>query len=1660
MWPSGRAHFCSSKGFSKSCRPSIWQRFALWFVIMFSGFRIGEASHPGPFTVGTVNPTGLMGKLPQLCELPKGLWGVTETHLTNKGLAHFRSEMSHQQRKFNYSASSSAPYLRTTMGAIGGKATGVGVLSDFPCRSLPECWPDHLRQAGRAHASAVFVQNTWIRIGVCYGYAKSPHNLETKQKTDEQLALLTQRIVHESTGPRVICGDFNQLYGQLPQEREWAANGFVEIQQWAYQRWNLQVQHTCKNNTVKDFAWISPELLPFLESVHLDHELFADHSALWATFRDFARPLQVQVWPKPKPLPWEQCDADTLQDQAEKFPAPSSPTAASIFSCLENRVHSAQQSSNKPGLLPTQRGRCTVSEPKRCPIPLVPLKKSRQGELTPQFVGEHFQHARWLKQARRLQSLVKLLSASTHTPQRVEHAGALWTSILQAHGFPKGFRHFWAMSCSKPVGAPAALPHAVPSSQVVNAISAGFWAVFSQFESILIAHRTQQAKQTRVDCPTRIFQDVARPRAVAVQTLLQKQVAHVTYVNDNATSVNYEPQTFHVSEPVMSTGQLLQVSTHEAGTLNFDTPQSLVPGDILTQQHLVGDQNEVLKSFEKMWVGFWGRHEQAPAEQWTPFIDLCHEVLDPVTPMEDLPITVPQWMHAANKKKSRAAVGPDGITKLDLTQMPLDLVTTLVDMINDIEAGRPWPTQWIEGHIHALAKRDDSSDVGDYRPICVFRLVYRVWGTIRSRQILSHLARIAPDELTGSRPHKETAHVWWQVANMVESSFYDEDGGQVTGALADLTKCFNCLPRIPVLALARLLGLPKGVCIAWHNALLHMRRRFIVTGSVGAALPSSCGFPEGCAMSVVSMFMINIVYTRWMHIQNPTLRAWSFVDDWQITAPTCAVAVQGLQSMQAFTLLLDLSIDLDKSFLWSTSAEARSHLRALAHRVKLYDRNLGGHLSYCKVHSNFTLQTRLKQLDQFWTWLSRSVAPLNQKLTCLTVVAWPRSLHGVAGVILGKEHYQKLRTKALQSVGIHRKGMNPKLVLSAFLHPRHDPEFYALLTTVKAFRKFCIPDNAFPLMDWLSSQPLNHLWPGPCGVFLQRMHSVGCAWEGNGWITDHEGLRWHILSSPIQVVVTRIQAAWVASVGSELQQRPGFFGLADIDQQQSGRDLASWDGESLGLLRVAMSGAFYTRDWLCKMGNTPTSSCPWCGEADSIFHRTWVCEHFQASRDMMSPATFVALEQSPECTQLHGWLTEVPHARQFRALLQQLQDLTFDFLLPWPGTDPIHLFTDGSCLYPERPHIRLATWGFVVANFSDDSFYPMGQGPVVGLHQTVIRAEFTACISALQFALTKKVHTILWSDNQEVVDFVQHCLQGGGTVSSMDKDHDLKERVRQLISDFQTATIQLQVVKVTSHVAPDLGYDSVERWALRGNHAADRCAEQAREGFSTSFLTLWEDMCKAVFVQDDFRRDLHGHMVRVGHLAVADKQKVLLHTDNAWDDYVPAQDTIPSTLIDLPAEWPHELMPKHGGFEPGVWEWFVNLVSPDEGGVQWVSTYQLLLDFQLTTGRVGFYKNQRTRQWYEITDWEAEQDYDFLRTAGGLASYLKSLFKKHGCIVEPENRQPGGISFRKWLRCIRVHISPMRLAAIDALLANSKITPIKDVRVAFKSFARVRRPVT
>lgn len=266
--------------------------------------------------------------------------------------------------------------------------------------------------------------------------------------------------------------------------------------------------------------------------------------------------------------------------------------------------------------------------------------------------------------------------------------------------------------------------------------------------------------------------------------------------------------------------------------------------------------------------------------------------------------------------------------------------------------------------------------------------------------------------------------------------------GQLTGWVIDLIKAFNMLPRTPIMHFMSILQVAPQIMLAWGTALVSMERRFKLHNCVGPPLRSSTGYPEGCALSVTAMLAHNLVSHMFLKLRHPSVTLWSYVDNIESTAPGAADALQALNTFQDLSELMDVAIDTNKSYSWSVDATQRKHLRDSHQVTKLSARDLGGHVQYSKVVTNCTVTQRCEDIKPLWGRLARSLAPYLQKVRALTSKAWPSCLHGVASVHLADDHFDRLRTGALQGLGEHSSGTSPLIHLSLVEGPMADPQAF------------------------------------------------------------------------------------------------------------------------------------------------------------------------------------------------------------------------------------------------------------------------------------------------------------------------------------------------------------------------------------------------------------------------------------------------------------------------------------------------------------------------------------------------------------------------------------------------------------------------------------------
>ena len=1594
----------------------------MWILLIFGSCRVGEALHPGPWSIGAINPTGLASKADVVVSQLPGVFAVSETHLTCTGVARFRQELKQQQGEVFFVHGAGAPPKSNSLTSTGGKHTGVGFVSSYPSRSYAGNWQSEVWQTARVQIGHFLVQKQWITGGVVYGHAFQAASMEVRKQTGSLIDQVIQRL-DACSGPKFLAGDFNQLKHHVVQIEELESRGWLDIQDLAQQRWGISQAPTCKRTTRKDYMLLCPELQQHVIGVEVVNDIFPDHAILRATMRDLVEPTPIPMWyvPQKMDIPNEVVPyLEGIEDFECVHPENDvTQNYLAFWNKYEQSVDDILQKSRHPKMCPRQKGRATTLHrdfrvPNHCPI-----KSSRKGEPAPLVLNGGKVYKQWFVQWRRLINLARLNITSATLSHVVQHAKLLWRSIIRASGFEHGFRRWWNHRPVVHLSDPLFIPLCLPESSVVQAIRDAVGRQIKQMETVY-QKQVQASRAAKYQRDVNlVFKDVKDASPQPVEVLLHKAEAKVVEIVDEA-SVVFEPRVEFVKPiPIHGGSAALNIEHCEEGQVWFSAEHQLQVGQTIFQATNVGSLDEIFQAFGTEWSKRWDKHQGLPEEHWE-HIESFIDVGLPEGHMTCPQITVAEWKAAAASKPKYAAVGMDGVACQELAQMPDVATKQLLRLIDHIEKYGRWPDQVTHGSVHSLQKTEQASTVNQYRPITILSCTYRTWATIRGRQLLAHLGTFAPELLYGSVRGRSSSDMWYQMQLAIERTLLD--GDQCVGAIADVTKAFNCLPRQPLIRAAIRLGVPACIIKPWVGMLTQLQRHFIVRNAYGPGLTSVTGFAEGCGLSVAAMLLCNLVLHRYMSLAEPSVRLWSYVDNWEITGEMVEDVQKALQRLEDFAALMDLSLDQSKSVLWALQADDRKFLRDSGYAVTRNVRDLGGHLQLSRQQTNATLVMKCKALKAVWSKLAISRAPLQQKCKVVRVKAWPRGLHACTGVHISNATFNELRSNANKALGLKRAGVNTKLFLALFVHPAHDPEGYAIQACIKAFRKIAAADMSGPYLQALTLEAERSRCPGPLGVLISRLEVFGWTHYADTSFVDQNGLVVDILVNPLQEVIFRAYHAFQQHIGQKMAYRTGFEGLQWVDPRTTCQNLKHLPVDQKGLLRQLMIGAFITEDHLGSAFHDPEElrSCKFCGKPDSIRHRHWECSATAESRSQISEESQSIIAKSPQCFRERGWAVEPAEVNQYKQLLYTIPDTTCDF--HWaPETDStLDVFPDGTGVDPRWPESRLVAWAWCAAVSTGCShFIPVADGGIPGLHQTVVRAEAMAVLSILRFARKHTQNIRIWSDNDLVVTRFNKIQQGKVVVDSSTSDDDIWGPIQLILMQ---GSFVVTAHKVVSHQKLD-NVMHVDRWICEGNNCADRHANRAIRNLPAAVCAMQQVVSKTCSLYRRAHRELVDHFVRVGDMSIQQPVARMSKPADAEECGAgPTAEVLDVGYIVQQLRGKTQTSLFFDGLERWL-QWFSGIVDGGQKG-RWISWCELLIHFQLTTGILGVRCRYTTtgthRQWEACTDLDG---YSFRKAVKDFAHYSANLIRQVQAFKVQQHR-PSNPAFHLWCNCVFIQCVP------------------------------------
>ncbi|KAE9412902.1 hypothetical protein Angca_006240, partial [Angiostrongylus cantonensis] len=133
----------------------------------------------------------------------------------------------------------------------------------------------------------------------------------------------------------------------------------------------------------------------------------------------------------------------------------------------------------------------------------------------------------------------------------------------------------------------------------------------------------------------------------------------------------------------------------------------------------------------------------------------CHVHLPPYEMKEDGYIVSPvhpfEIQLAISSLKNRTAPGPDRIRSEHLKNLPPVLVSTLARLFSRYLSDCKTPTQWKTSKTMLSFKKGNLHDIGNYRPICLLSVVYKLFTRVILNRIDRTLDEGQPCEQAGFR---------------------------------------------------------------------------------------------------------------------------------------------------------------------------------------------------------------------------------------------------------------------------------------------------------------------------------------------------------------------------------------------------------------------------------------------------------------------------------------------------------------------------------------------------------------------------------------------------------------------------------------------------------------------------------------------------------------------------------------------------------------------------------------------------------------------------------------------------------------------------------------------------------------------------------------------
>ena len=1245
----------------------VW-KFSMSRFDYLLGTRVGEAGHPGPnegnvpfddysdnfgdqIRFAVVNPTAVYRKCDEILSIDAQCYCLAETSATEA----IQKMMTHEFRQKGFrpfwsNAVGSRQLFEFDRPTYRGESSGTCCLTSLPSRDSSVSFPEDLIASCRVSTCIVRMGTLDVQVVSVYGL---PGSTPDARKANDYILASLYEFVYTSRIPPILGGDFNIRPEKLDAWECFESLGYMDAFSFCERKWGYELPPTCNQKTRHDTLLIPRILHEYITKVDVLQDMsFDKHCPLVVSFRLCTEKPSTFKWKMP--CSWKDLNVpafmvqgeyekmaiknslrDQIDDADNSFENLISLWSATCEKAVDKAVHEHHKIDphNQPlkGLLGKHKGRCVDRECIEVQYQN-PCRFANDGGYNPQHDAFTVKSKMKIRQVRRIQSLYRSMkifySQRTGVPSYDQYRQwrSEWDCIRKAQGYGKSWER-WIVGF-EPV---PFIPENLPDLEIL-------------FNVLQV---------TQVDCEHMCNQEhIARQQAFSLRLKFDRSdnYAKNTYkilkpnalppVSSVETTVSSKAVLLRSSRGVINIKLMKLIDLHKDREIKFGNSVcelieqkglcvrlkhtfGYIPNEgYITQSTFAMTPHEVGEAFSDFWSPFWNRdsvEDNIDDTSWENF----HSILDQIPECDEMTIELnnpTRWYDTVHRLKKNKASGYDGWRAEDLQLLPRLAIQHLCEICQHLWHDG-FNSRYMQARTILLAKIAGARHMGHCRPITILGQIYRLVTKIMADQILSVWAKRLPTDNSGGIPGRGSRLLMYRHQARIEDAIIS--GHSVGGFVLDLIKAYNCIPRRPLAYMMRHMGVPLVVVRFWMKSLHHLTRRVQIGQNLGTVAPSSCGIPEGDALSVCGMICVAYHYHQYLTLSLNQIRVGIYADNWGWLTMSQKQNFLALQKTLQFVHSIRMTIDFEKSWAWATGRDFRKSLSNLEllfpdgkttiHIVE-DAKELGVRVKYNKKIQLGPIKDRFESGRKSMFKIHWIPTTSGMKAS-LVYAVWQKIFYGLEGIGIGQSHFDKLRRAATTAlIGNHKQASS--WLACCFLHSKIlDPQFFALCEMLCLFRQLYTfePEDATSIfmtaVDYIEAPPKQSWGPGSAmAVYLNRC-GLKLDYEGN--IEGRHYQTINITNASCPDIKRFLETQWQYFVHSQVEHRKGIPDTYFFHRDLMVKILHQFNESDLNGLFLNITGGFQSGAAKSMCYQDVDECCPFCQEPDTKEHRLLYCKNYQ-----------------------------------------------------------------------------------------------------------------------------------------------------------------------------------------------------------------------------------------------------------------------------------------------------------------------------------------------------------------------------------------------------------------------------------------------------------------